>query len=182
MNETRSARIVVVAAVLSVVFCATSGAAQESPSTAVNGFYAAYTKQPFTGLPTGDAWKRVAPHVSGSLARLMTAAQAEQARCKKGFPDEKPPWVEGDMFSSSFEGFTKFRVADGASPTGARATIAVEFEYAKGDKPVTWRDEILLVREGQRWVIDDVRYRRGQGFGNGFGEGLKKALAPGKAC
>jgi hypothetical protein len=103
----------------------------------------------------------------------MRTAQTTQARCEKTHPGDKPPWVEGDMFSSSFEGFTKFQVAGALALTKARKTIfKVNFEYVeKGQKPVTWTDEVALVQEKGRWVIDDVFLPDAAAFGNGFGPG-----------
>jgi hypothetical protein len=166
---------------LSASLCASVSAAQTTPAAAATGFYSAYARQPFTGLPTGGAWSRIAPRVSTSLKRLIVAAQAEQARCKQAHPDDKPPWVEGDMFTSNFEGYTRFKIADSAV-SGSRATVSIDFEYAKGGKPFAWRDHVVVVREGKRWLIDDVRYRKAEGFGNGFGEGLTQALAAGGGC
>lgn len=97
---------------LSFAFSGGIAAAQSSPVDAVNGFYAAYARQPFTGQPSGADWSRVARHMSAPLAKMIRAAQSEQARCQKAHPDEKPPWIEGDMFTSNFEGFTRFKVSD----------------------------------------------------------------------
>lgn len=170
------------ASALLVAFFTVVGSAQTTPAAAVNDFYAAYAKQPFTGLPTGRAWTRISPRLSSSLGRLVVAAQKEQARCRKAHPDEKPPWIEGDMFTSNFEGFTKFTLAESGAASGARATVTVDFVYEKDTLPVAWRDDVSVVREGGHWLIDDVRYGRREGFTSGFGESLRKALAPGGGC
>ena len=155
---------------------------QTTPAEAATTFYASYARQPFTGLPTGEHWDRIAPRVTLSLARLIVAAQAEQSRCQKAHPDDKPPWIEGDMFTSNFEGFTHFSLADSGATSGATSTMTMDFEYVNGGQRSTWRDQVVLVREYGRWVIDDVRYARREGFSNGFGESLKNALAPGGGC
>lgn len=157
-------------------------AAQGSPVAAVKAFYAAYASHPFTGLPTGANWRRVAAHVSTPLAKMIRAAQAEQARCQKSHPGDKPPWIEGDMFTSNFEGFTRFRVADSLAASGVRPAVNVDFDYVDRGQTFSWRDQVVLTKEAGRWVIDDVRYRKNEGFGNGFGEGLRKALALDGAC
>jgi hypothetical protein len=167
---------------LSVMSFAVRGAAQSTPAAAVRAFYSAYAQKPFTGLPTGDAWRRIVPSLSASLKPLIVAAQAAQAKCIKAHPGDKPPWIEGDMFTSNFEGFTRFTVVDSGVTSGARATVTVEFAYAKGGKPFVWRDQVIVAKEGERWLVDDVHYRKAEGFGNGFGEGLRKALAPGGGC
>jgi len=157
-------------------------AAQGSPVTAVKTFYAAYASHPFTGLPTGANWRRVAAQMSTPLATMIRAAQAEQARCEKAHPDDKAPWIEGDMFTSNFEGFTRFRVSDSLATSGAHPSVNIDFDYVDRGQTFSWRDQVVLTKEGGRWVIDDVRYRKSEGFGNGFGEGLRKALTLDGAC
>lgn len=156
--------------------------AQGSPTAAVRAFYAAYAKHPFTGLPAGADWRRVAPRISAPLAKMIRAAQAEQARCAKANPDDKPPWIEGDMFTSNFEGFTRFHVSDSLAVSGPQPAVVVDFDYVDRGVTFSWRDQVVLTKEGGRWVIDDVRYRKSEGFGNGFGEGLRKALTLDGTC
>ncbi|MEP6620320.1 MAG: DUF3828 domain-containing protein [bacterium] len=181
MSASSGVRVVAIGA-LCLAIPSLAAAAQATPTDAVRSFYAGYAKQRFSGLPTGASFRRVAPILSASLAALIRAAQKEQARCKKAHADEKPPWIEGDMFTSNFEGFTHFRPSDSTVLTPMRATVNVDFDYVDAGKPFAWRDQVILVREGGRWVIDDVRYRRGPGFGNGFGEGLKEALSSEGGC
>ena len=129
----------------------------------VRNFYMAYSGLKISGLPRG-------------------AARKAQARCEKANPGDKPPWVEGDMFSGNFEGFTRFNVPDTGTARGERTGFLVEFEYAAGrGQKVTWKDELVLIEEHGRWVIDDVLYRRDAPFGNGFGSSLRQSLA-GSGC
>jgi hypothetical protein len=167
---------------LSLTLLAKPAVAQGTPVTAVRDFYAVYSKNPFSGLPTGADWRRVARHMSTPLAKMIRAAQREQARCQKAHPDEKPPWIEGDMFTSNFEGLTRFKVSDSLAVSGPNPAVNVDFDYVDRGQTFSWRDQVLLVKENGRWVIDDVRYRKGEGFGNGFGEGLRHALSIEGAC
>lgn len=156
-----------------------------SGSQAIRGFYAAYQALKISGLPQGAGLAKLSPHLSSSLKTLLRASRKSQAACEKSHPGDKPPWVEGDMFSGNFEGFTRVKnVPDTGVARGERVGFLVDFEYAQakgGQATVAWRDEVVLVKESGRWVIDDVLYRRDAPFGNGFGSSLRQSLA-GPGC
>lgn len=163
-------------AVLAMFSSAHAGTA--SAGKAAESFYDAYRKAPFTGLPDRKQMAAFAPYFSRSLQQLMKKAQGRQARCIQANPEEKGPWVEGNLFSSNFEGFTTFsvgRVQAGGSAT--RQVIEIRFEYVESNQKHAWNDRAVLVKQDGGWVIDDVQYGSGQAFGNGFGKGLKKSLS-----
>ena len=168
---------------LAVATQARPAAGEVDPAAQViQNFYKTYAELKTSGLPDARAMAKLSPYFSASLQKLMRTAQTTQARCEKTHPGDKPPWVEGDMFSSSFEGFTKFQVAGAGANQGAQTIFKVNFEYVeKGQKPVTWTDEVALVQEKGRWVIDDVFYRMHSAFGNGFGPALRQGLS-GSGC
>jgi hypothetical protein len=140
-------------------------------------FLTAYKNLKFEGLPNKSQLKRLSPHLSAELQNAIKGAQAVQAHCMKKFPDEKPMWIEGDMFSSNFEGFTSFKVA-----SSNRAKAIIEFEYIENGQKVAWKDELVFAEEKGKLVIDDVRYGRSEGFTSGFGNSLKKSLTSGTSC
>ena len=154
-----------------------------SPERAVSNFYRSYAALKVTGLPTAAAAAKMGPLLSAPLQRLIKEARVKRARCEKAHPGDKPPWVEGDMFSSNFEGFTGYKVHGASSPDGPRVAVNVRFEYSeKGQpKPATWTDEVSLVKQGGRWVIDNITYGMEGGLGNGFGPSLLGALR-GSGC
>jgi Protein of unknown function (DUF3828) len=133
------------------------------PADTAAQFYTAYRSTAMSGLPDAAAMQKLAPMLSTKLKSALRAAQAQQTRCMKTHPGDKPPFVEGDLFSSNFEGFTAFRVEAGGA--------FIHFEYAEGKHKVSWKDEVKLVQEGGRWVIDDVLY------GRAVGRSLRKSLA-----
>ncbi len=153
-----------------------------APVEAVRAFYTAYQQAPFTGLPTAEEWGRVSPHFSASLSGLITTAQGLQARCQADHPNDKPPWIEGDMFSSNFEGWSRFSVLGVRDSALGTREVEVEFEYVEGGSAAKWSDRVWVVEERGRWVIDQVHYERVAGPGNGFGAGLREALAPTGGC
>jgi hypothetical protein len=156
----------------------------------VRKFYVAYQQQHFSGLPDAKQLAALSGHFSSGLKALMRKAQSEQSRCNKAHPDEKGPWIEGDMFSSNFEGFTSVLVvepvlaaaAGGQQPQQHSLKLfRVAFEYVENGQKVTWKDDVVMRQEAGRWVIDDILYKSGQNFSNGFGSGLRQSLT-GRGC
>lgn len=91
------------------------------------------------------------------LARAIAAEDADRARVKaSAFPDDKPMLIEGDVFTSLYEGANRLDLRDlRVDGTRARATVAFE----NTDYDIAWTDEVLLVDE-DGWKIDDVVYGR----------------------
>jgi hypothetical protein len=153
----------------------------DSPAQVVRSFYAEYQKLHFSGLPDKAAAQKLSAYWSPALQTAFTRAQEEQARCLKAHPDEKGPWVEGDMFSSTFEGFSTVNVEDPKPDKSLRQSIKVNFEYIENGQKHPWSDQVITIRQGNRWMIDDIRYGGKQAFGNGFGGSLRDSLK-GKGC
>ena len=143
------------AALLAVLaFGATTALAGEGsePAAAVSGFYATYIKLSPAGLPTAAQQKELAPYLSRRLLALMDAARAYQEKEAKAHPDEKPPFVDGCLFASLFEGPKAFKVGT-AVADGAASKVKVHFTAEEG---VAWDDEVVVIKEEGRYVIDDV--------------------------
>jgi hypothetical protein len=154
--------------------------AEDSAAEAARAFYTLDAKLKLSGLPDTARLKEIAPHLSSGLQALMVKAQSQQAHCIKSHPGDKGPWVEGDMFTSNFEGFTRFAFGPAKSePT--RVIQTVDFEYSENGPPVRWQDQVILIKEKGRWVIDEISYGHAQGLGNGFGAGLRASLTT-KGC
>jgi len=168
---------------LLVTVTGSTPARQEStgPAAAVAAFYKAYRAKPFSGLPHRAELTSVSKYLSRDLIKALRLAGVRQAGCIKAHPDDKGPWVEGDLFTSNFEGQTEARPAVAADSVG-RARVAVTFGYTEQGKTFNWKDEVILVKEAGRWVIDDVHYRETNGsFTSGYGKSLRASLAD-KGC
>ena len=64
--------------------------------------------------------------------------------------------VEGDLFTSSFEGATSYKVLSCDAKT---SSCMVELNYVEaGSKPFTWKDRIYLVKDSQGWLVDDLEF------------------------
>jgi hypothetical protein len=156
--------------------------ANDAANAAAVRFLAAYQNlrgAGLTGLPERGMLRQLAPHLTPGLRRDIEAALREQRRCRRKFPDDKPPWIEGDLFSSNFEGFTAFRIEDAAR---ARGEVPVAYEYVSGKDRVEWRDVLTLKRIGDRWRLDNVTYRAPFQFTSGFDTDLRASLRAIPAC
>ena len=128
-----------------------------SPGTAVIKFYTALIKQKVTGLPTAKQRSSIWPLLTEDLKALLDSAQRKQDAFIKANPDEKPPFIEGDLFSSLFEGVQTFELGQ-TSLVDRRAHVPVTFTYTSDGKTTRWTDEIILAKSGGAWKIWDVRY------------------------
>ena len=129
-------------------------------------FLDAHGKQ--SGLPRDETAVDIAPHLSKALNAAIEAARAEQADFIHDNPGEKPPYIEGNLFTSVlFEPFTAYApvLPEGGCPP-PRCVIRVDFVDAQSSPDVAWHDEFVLVLEDDLWRIDDVVYRGGLDFGN----------------
>lgn len=148
---------------------ATSTSSRPSaPGDRVTAFLSRYRALAFHGLPTTAQQQALAPFFSSRLRDLMRDARLGQQAYIRRYPTDKPPLIEGDLFSSLFEGTTGSKIAD-SQVDGVSAVVRVTYSYVDpvDRTPVqTWTDRFLLVREasGSGWVIDDVEYLGGWDF------------------
>ena len=113
---------------------------------------------------------RILPDVRRELDAARTAARAAA-------PTEKPPFTDGDLFSSLFEGPTAFTVGKAvsaaAAPGGRLGDLQVPVDLvhtidpaAGGGEPATWTDTVLLREENGRFVVADIAFGGGWDFAN----------------
>ena len=141
-------------------------AAQTDMAAAANGFLGIYGSfHPSDGIPDSGGRARLAPYLSPALNKLLADGAAAEARFAAKVKDS-PPLIEGDLFTSLFEGATSWKLsACSASGTSARCPVA--FTHAEAGHPaLTWTDTLLLVNTPQGWRVDDVVYGGGFQFGN----------------
>jgi len=153
---------------------AAASAQAQDPAAAVNAFYSVYSGQHAQGLGIPDATVRVRlqPVLSPRLNKQLAAAASAQARLTAKVKNAVPPVLEGDIFSSLFEGPTAWKVgACQQKDKTARCSVALSYvpPAAMGAKakPANWNDTMVLVATPQGgWQVDDVIYDAGFAFGN----------------
>jgi len=141
-------------------------AAQSDLSGAASGFLGVYGSfHPSDGIPDSAGRIRLAPFLSPGLNKLIADGAAAEARFAAQVKNS-PPLIEGDLFSSMFEGATSWKLA-ACSASGTTGRCPVIFTHADAGHPaVTWTDTLLLVNTPQGWRVDDITYGGGFQFGN----------------
>lgn len=144
------------------------------PVAAANAFYTVYGAQHAQtggGIPDATGRLRYSAVVSPRLNKQLADAAAAQRRLTAKMKNVVPPMLEGDIFSSLFEGATGWKV--GACPNdGKTARCSVALTYApsaagsKQPKPASWTDTVVLTNTPQGWKVDDILYDAGFAFGN----------------
>jgi hypothetical protein len=135
----------------------------DSPAGVVQRFYASLQPNASGGVPEDAALRQYAPMLTVDLEAGLVRARAERDKARTERPGEKPPYVEGAMFSSLFEGYTQWRPLT-VAVEGNSARVPTCFVYADGGSRTEWTDTVLLRRDDGIWVIDDIAY--GAPFGN----------------
>jgi hypothetical protein len=166
------------AALVFLLLATVPAAAADDAAAAANAFYSVTLGLARAGgsIPDATARVRLAPLLTPRLDKALSDAAAAEVRFKAKNRDA-PPLIEGDIFSSLFEGPTAFKVGicRGDDKT-ARCAIALTHQDP-GQKPANWIDTLVLVNQGG-WKVDDIAYDANFAFGNTgtLGDMLKMAM------
>jgi hypothetical protein len=137
----------------------------EAPFSAAQGFYDAYLGSA-GAFPGPRARARLRPYLSPRLAMLLEEADRAEARHARYSRGREPPLLEGDVFTSLFEGAGRFQVQRCRSGA-ARAICQVALgSDPRARQPVRWNDQLVLVRSPGGWQVDDVVYGGRWAFAN----------------
>lgn len=141
-------------------------AAQTSPDATAAGFLSVYGSfHPSDGIPDAANRARLQPYLSPALNKLLADGAAAQARFSAKVKDA-PPLLEGDLFSSLFEGATQSKLQPCAIDAN-QARCPVVFAHASATaKAMNWTDTLILVNTPSGWRVDDIAYGGGFQFGN----------------
>lgn len=137
---------------LIVGFQATALAADSARGAAV-AFLDWHARTQPSGAPSEAEQAQLASLVSDELLCLLKAANRYYRVYRDKFPDEKPPYVEGDLFLSSvYEPPEKTEIELVVEREGT-ATALVKFSAAEN---FDWRDRLHLRLEKGEWKLADV--------------------------
>ncbi|MBU3677181.1 MAG: DUF3828 domain-containing protein [Chitinophagaceae bacterium] len=98
------------------------------------------------------------------LQQAIEAETNDAALTKAGpFPTDKPMLIEGDIFSSLYEGRTSAKVKS-IRYKDNNALVVMDLE----NKPYNtkWSDTAVLTKEGNTWKIDNVLFGQNNNMGN----------------
>lgn len=114
-------------------------------------------RESIQGLPTDEQLQRLSTLLTPELQRLFKTARAIQEEQIRRHPDEKPYWVEGDLFSSLTEGVTAWELGEDTLTAPGAATVEVKQTYNEPQqKPFAWTDTLVFRQCDQRWLLDNV--------------------------
>lgn len=141
--------------------------AQTSPQQTTQDFLTMRLQDASTGAPSGAELLHLSPYLSPDLVCLLGAAQRYRDQHAQALPDQKPPFAEGDLYSSHFEIPNRFSLGT-PKQQGETASVEVAFEYADTNGVTqSWRDEYKLRHiNKRRWQIEDIAYQGDFPFGS----------------
>jgi hypothetical protein len=139
--------------------------ALRAATTLATDFYEMRLRLGKSGLPDAGEMKAYRAFLCAPLADAMDSARARQQEYKAAHPDDKPPLVDGDLFSSLVEGPDSVSAA-GTSIDGDGARVTLAMRAGEGDDAPHWKDDLLLARPDGIWCIADVEYRGDWPFAN----------------
>jgi hypothetical protein len=139
--------------------------ADEAMTAAANAFYTALAgADRGGGIPNAAARIRLQPLLSPELNKALADAAAAEGRFAAKNKDA-PPMIEGDLFSSLFEGPTGWKVGVClGDDKEARCAISLTHQDP-GQKPVSWIDTLVMVNRNG-WKVNDIAYDANFAFGN----------------
>jgi hypothetical protein len=124
---------------------------------AATAFCTAVRHERIEGLPTADQLQRLSPLITPELHAIIERARVIQAKQQREQPDEKPEWIEGDLFSSLFEGVSTWEVGDAFHAPTVDATVELKQSFKDPYLgPVTWTDKLVFQLQNQRWLVNDI--------------------------
>lgn len=123
------------------------------PDRVAQKFYDLHIQQRLSSsLPDSNRLAQLQPYLSKMLYQDLVSAEQNPGKQQ----------VTGDLFSGNALGPTSASVASASTIANTDAKnipLRVALSYQEGGgSAVNWQDEVLMVREGTCWVIDDVRY------------------------
>ena len=129
----------------------------QSPEAAVVDFLTMHQHLGNSGLPDAGSMSAYGAFLCPSLTSALRDARVRQEQFRASHPDEKPPLVEGDLFSSLFEGPESYSAAE-SRIEGSRARVTMDLRHGEGGGATSWQDTVVLELDDGIWCISDVEY------------------------
>ncbi|MFM9904348.1 MAG: hypothetical protein ACKVQJ_07240 [Pyrinomonadaceae bacterium] len=133
-------------------------AAAQDAVDVTDNFYATVGDLNIRGLPDKDQLREITPFLSSEVIAIIKRDQKKQNAFIKKHPDEKPPWAEGDLFSSLFEGRTSYGIGK-MRAKGITREVDVYLQFNGETDKVKWTDTVVLKKFGGKWVITNILFK-----------------------
>lgn len=161
--------------VVLVAVPAVSRAADEGPRATVQRFYDWRMNSGSMGAPRPADIDAMRPMLTPELTCLLEYTSRYRDAYAKAFPGEKPPFADGELYSSLFEGPNRMAIDKVSKDTqSARVRVNLYYDQPGAKDRKGWKDVVVLARSGDRWLISDIEFKGGFQFGNGGS--LRKSL------
>lgn len=154
-------------AVLALLFAVPLAACGEKASVAdatpaASAFYDIVLSEKQGGVPEPDMRARLRTVISPELDSLLAQASEAERRHTARTNNSEPPYLQGDIFSSLFEGATAYEVGACTVENDETVGCAVSLSHEGEGGPVEWTDHVLIVISGKgetrTFLVDDVAY------------------------
>lgn len=137
----------------------------QGPGALVEDFYAMHKRLGNSGLPNAGSANAYNAFLCPGLSDLILDARKRQQQFIASHPDDKPPLIEGDLFSSLFEGPESAKAGESVIDRNS-ARVSLELRSDAGAKVLKWTDTVVLRLDDGIWCIDDVEYQGKWPFAN----------------
>lgn len=151
-------RLIISFASVGIILLGTIFVSAQSAVDVTDNFYATLADLNIRGLPDKEQLKEITPFLAKDLIAIIKRDQKKQDAFIKNHPDEKPPWAEGDLFSSLFEGRTAYEIGK-ARTKGSTREVDILLTYKDDTNTEKWKDTAVLRRFGGKWLITNILFK-----------------------
>ena len=127
---------------------------------AAASFYDIVLSERASGVPDADMRAKLRPVISPDLDSLLAQAAEAERRHTERVNNEEPPYMQGDIFTSLFEGATGYEVMGCDGKSGILIECEVQLVH-DAEEPVQWKDRVLLAAAPagpETFLVDDIAY------------------------
>ena len=124
----------------------------------VKDFFSFYFNEYQYGIPDATRISSLSKLITPELRQLLLDANSAEKCHAQRVHDTEPPLLEGDLFTSLFEGATDGKIA-AVRVNGSTAEVDVEWIYdVEGEQTLVWQDRFYLASRKGVWLIDDIEH------------------------
>lgn len=128
-------------------------AAADTPEAIVQSFYQSLLELHPVGLPTPQEQARLGTRLTPGLLRLLDESRAYREDFARAHPGDKPPWTDGNLFASLFEGPKDFEVVDSRPMPDGNTLVIVRLWYSPDAE---WQDSVVVARTAHGHAIHEI--------------------------
>ncbi len=140
-----------------IAIAACSRSSRSSPSDVVVQFYTMRDAIGIQGAPAATELAALRPFIADALAGALASADTLRRSGTIPAADSASLILRGDLFSSLFEGPSTFRVMP-PTTSGGVVLVPVACTSDRVRPAVRWTDTMVVVKQGDRFVVQDIRF------------------------